>query len=162
MLYEDLLRIPLIMSLPGGSSTPERRTDLAEQVDIAPTVAAIAKIEPSAYWNGISLIEPAQSHDQRTIFSMNYEQSRSWTALATGSVAALQGPWKLVRFFGQPRYPHIPALTTQLFDLGSDPAEAHNVASAHPQEVTSLSSQIDAMLGRYGGPLNEQDRAVRN
>jgi arylsulfatase A-like enzyme len=156
MLYEDLLRIPLIMSLSDASNDPQRRLELADQTDIAPTIAAIAEIKPSPRWDGISLIGPARDDDERTIFAMNFEQNASRGRLSTGSVGALHGHWKLVRFFGEPRYPHMPRLEAQLFDIASDPNEMRNVATAHPEIVTRLSAQIDEKLRLYGGAISDQ------
>jgi arylsulfatase A-like enzyme len=44
MLYEDLIHIPLIIELPNPPATGERRSDLAAQIDLAPTIAAIAEV----------------------------------------------------------------------------------------------------------------------
>jgi arylsulfatase A-like enzyme len=154
MLYEDLLHIPLIVSLP-GKSMAERRFDLADQSDIAPTIAAIAHISPSPSWRGVSLLERPSSAIGRTIFAMDFEQNQSLGHLSTGSVAALNDNWKLVRFIGKPQYPHMPPLEMQLFDLANDPGEQQNVATTHNDVVAALSSQIDEKLGRYGNAVIE-------
>jgi arylsulfatase A-like enzyme len=152
MLYEDLLRIPLILRLPGESTASERRVDLTDQTDIAPTIAAIAHVTPSPTWSGVSLLaRPSRS----TIFAMSFEQNKSQDRLSTGSVAVLSDNWKLVRFIGTPRYPKMPRLETQLFDLANDPREHHNLAATHPDLVADLSTQIDEQLERYGGPVGE-------
>jgi arylsulfatase A-like enzyme len=154
MLYEDLLHIPLIISLPGESSA-ERRFDLAIQSDIAPTIAAIAQISASPAWSGVSLLERPSGVVGRTIFAMDFEQNRSLGRLSTGSVAALNDRWKLVRFIGKPQYPHMPPLETQLFDLANDPGEQQNVATTHGDVVAALSSQIDEQLARFGNAVIE-------
>jgi arylsulfatase A-like enzyme len=86
---------------------------------------------------------------------MNFEQNKSRGRLTTGSVAALRWNWKLVRFFGEPKYPNMPKLQTQLFDLAEDPHERKNLASMRPDVAAALSAQIDAQLAVHGNAVSE-------
>jgi hypothetical protein len=88
-----------------------------------------------------------------TVFSMNFEENRSHMPLATGAIAALRSHWKLLRFFGDPRYPHVPLLKNQLFDLRTDPHEHADLESAQPGIAAELSSAIDEQLARHGGAV---------
>jgi arylsulfatase A-like enzyme len=153
MLYEDLIHIPLIVSLPDGPA--ERRHDLASQIDIAPTIAAIAKIPPSAQWVGKALTEWPET-DDRIVYAMNFEENSSRDRLSTGSVAALHSNWKFVRFFGKPIYPNEPPLRDQLFDLGIDPQEHQNVASEYPDITAALAAEISQQLSIHGGPIENR------
>ena len=155
MLYEDLIHIPLIVALPGAFAPTERRNELATQIDIPPTIAAIAGVAPSSGWHGRSLLAPSKDSEPRTIFSMNFEQNRNREHLTTGVVAALRSNWKLVRFFGDLRYANMPAPQTQLFDLASDSHEHENLATVHPDIVAALSAEIDGQLSVHGGAINE-------
>lgn len=155
MLYEDLIHIPLIIELPNPSATGERRSDLAAQIDLAPTIAAIAEVSPSPRWAGRSLLTHPDGSEPRTTFAMNFEQNASRGRLTTGSVAALSSNWKLVRFFGEPHYPNMPQLQSQLFDLVEDPHEHENSASMHTDVVAALSAQIDAQLAIHGSSLSK-------
>jgi len=155
MLYEDLLHIPLILRLPGESTPSERRVDLSDQTDLAPTIAAIAHVTPSPNWTGVSLLERPNRSGERTIFAMSFEQNKSRGRLSTGSVAAIRDNWKLVRFLGTPRYPKMPRLGAELFDLATDPREQQNLAATHPDLVAGLSTQIDEQLESHGGPVGE-------
>ena len=154
MLYEDLIHVPLIVSWPQGAGMGERRAGLVSHVDIAPTVAALAGIVPSPGWQGISLRGGAVDAE-RTVYAMNFEQNTSRGRLRTGSVAALRGRWKLVRYFGRPRYAGMPALHTTLYDLVADPQEVRDVAALHADIVAMLSAGIDAELERHGHALPE-------
>jgi arylsulfatase A-like enzyme len=166
-LYNEIIHIPLIIKLP--HQTQGRRCDAtAEQVDIAPTLAQLAGIQPPALWEGHSLLgacngaRPAAGAPARApapddaadgpAFSMNFEQNPRYAALRTGSIAVIDGRWKLVHYLGQPRYPLMPPLRDTLYDLASDPAETINQAAAHPDEVARLRALIDAGLARHGGP----------
>ncbi len=147
MLYDDLIHIPLIMSLPAALAG--RRDDLASQIDLAPTIAAVAGIAPSPDWAGRSILTAPS--DEPTVFSMNFEQNKDWQPLTTGAVACLQSHWKLVEFFGHIRYPHIPVLQPELFDLRADPSERQNLISAHPDVASTLSEEVRRQLSLHGG-----------
>ncbi|HET9106527.1 MAG TPA: sulfatase [Steroidobacteraceae bacterium] len=156
-LYNEIIHIPLIIKLP--YETAGRRCNaVAQQVDIAPTVAALAGIAPPADWEGRSLLGACSASSpnpvaHRPAFSMNFEQNPRYAALTTGSVAVIRGHWKLIHYMGHLHYPFMPALHDQLYDLATDPDERVNLAGKHPQTVARLLGLIDAQLSRHGGPL---------
>lgn len=161
-LYDEIIRIPLIIKFPG--ETAGRRCDsLAEQADIAPTLAALAGIPARAAWEGQSLIDacgtgtsnsqPSDSQPSRAIFSMNFEQNPRFAALETGSVAVIRGRWKLIHYMGTLHYPYMPALHDELYDVVADPGERTNLAAQQPAVVQRLQGLIDTALARHGGPV---------
>jgi arylsulfatase A-like enzyme/predicted secreted protein len=156
-LYEEIIHIPLIVKLPG--QTVGRRSEaLAEQVDIAPTIAEIAGITPPTSWEGRSLMgecaaTPPHDADDTAVFSMSFEQNPRHAALRTGSVAVIEGRWKLVHYMGALHYPFMPRLQDELYDLSADPAERVNRAAEEPAEVQHLRGLIDAELARRGKPV---------
>jgi len=154
-LYDEIIHIPLIIKLPG--QTRGTRCDaLSEQVDIAPTLARLAGITPPPLWEGHSLLGACGSAASASpinapVFSMNFEQNPRYAALSTGSIAVIDGRWKLVHYIGHPHYPQMPPLHDTLYDLASDPRETVNQAATHPAEVARLRRLIDAALARHGG-----------
>lgn len=52
-------RIPLIMHLPGNDQS-ETINKVGSQIDLAPTIAHLAGIEPSSYWLGSNLLSDAK------------------------------------------------------------------------------------------------------
>jgi arylsulfatase A-like enzyme len=155
MLYEELLHIPLIVSVPDASTHGTRRSELSNQADLAPTIAAIAHIPASPLWEGVSLIDKPNDVDDRTLYAMSFEQNGSRSRLANGAVVALQHNWKLVRFLGTSRYPNMPPLQTQLFDTANDPLELRNVAGEQTDTLNILSGRIDEQLARAGAAVSE-------
>ncbi len=154
-LYDEIIHVPLIIKLP-GQSVGRRSALVAEQVDIAPTLAEAAGLTPPASWEGRSLLgecaatESASDQPGKPAFSMNFEQNPRHAALTTGSVAVIEGRWKLVHYMGRLNYPLMPKLHDELYDLSTDPAEHTNVAADQPQEVAYLRGLIDAQLARHG------------
>jgi arylsulfatase A-like enzyme len=147
MLYQELIHVPLVVSLP--STETERREDLASQIDIAPTMAAVAGIPPSPNWVGRSLLSAPSGEE--SVFAMNFEQNNVWQPLTTGTVACLRSHWKYVQFFGRTRYPDIPVLQDQLFDLTADPGERNNLLAEDPDVASACSADIRRQLSLHGG-----------
>lgn len=164
-LYNEIIHIPLIIKLP--YETAGRRCNaVAQQVDIAPTVAALAGIAPPSDWEGRSLLGACSASStnpvaHRPAFSMNFEQNPRYAALTTGSVAVIQGHWKLIHYMGHLHYPFMPALHDQLYDLATDPDERVNLARERPQILARLQALIDGELARHGGPLVHGRPAVQ-
>jgi arylsulfatase A-like enzyme len=155
-LYDEIIHIPLILKLP--DETAGRRCNRpAEQADIAPTLAALAGIPAPADWEGRSLVNACNattgdgSAPHRAIFSMNFEQNPRFAPLKTGSVAVIQGRWKLIHYMGVLHYPYMPVLHDELYDLAADPLERTNLAAQQPAIVQRLRGLIDAALAQHGG-----------
>jgi hypothetical protein len=82
---------------------------------------------------------------------MNFEQNNVRQPLTTGTVACLWSHWKYVQFFGRPRYPDIPVLQDQLFDLTADPSERNNLLAEDPDVASACSADIRRQLSLHGG-----------
>jgi arylsulfatase A-like enzyme len=57
-LYEEVIRVPLILVGPGVASHADRRT-VVSHVDVAPTLARLTGITPARLWVGEDLLRPA-------------------------------------------------------------------------------------------------------
>jgi arylsulfatase A-like enzyme len=123
--YEELIRVPLVIAGPGVSSTT-----VDEQVsllDLAPTILEQAGAATPSEMEGESFA-PAlagESIDDRTAMTIS----------DGGSVYGCRtSEWKyIVRWDGDDEY---------LFDLTSDPNEAKNVRTDHPEVVDEFSTVI--------------------
>ena len=173
-LYNEIIHVPLIVKLP-GQTVGKRSQALAEQVDIAPTIAEILGVPGEGNWEGRSLLgecsatEPNGGATASTdeglgsgspVFSMSFEQNPRLAALRTGSVAVMDGKWKLVHYMGKLRYPDMPALHDELYDLAADPGERVNRIADEPAVTQRLRQLIDAELARHGGPVRRQPRVT--
>jgi arylsulfatase A-like enzyme len=158
-LYDEIIHVPLILRFP--RQREGLRSDiLAEQVDIAPTLMQLAGIKPPPTWEGVSLLgawsnsgaAPIDTPD-RPVFSMNFEENPRASNLITGSVAVIDGHWKLVRYFGALHYALMPRLRDTLYDLSIDPGELLNRTETEPEVTHRLSNLIATELAGHGGPV---------
>ncbi|HEX4269672.1 MAG TPA: sulfatase-like hydrolase/transferase [Steroidobacteraceae bacterium] len=155
-LYNEIVHIPLIVRLPGETSG-SRCDQPVQQADIAPTLAALAGVAAPPDWEGRSLVDACSdapsggAAPERAIFSMNFEQNPRFAALKTGSVAVIEGRWKLIHYMGRLHYPFMPPLHDELYDVVSDPSEHHDLAAQQPALVQRLLGLIDTALAQHGG-----------
>ncbi|MCX8072579.1 MAG: sulfatase-like hydrolase/transferase [Candidatus Binatia bacterium] len=134
-LYEEQIRVPLIIRLPAGANRAQQRTDLAQTLDIVPTVLAQAGLPVPHELPG------------RDLFS-NREQPEvlyAHESLEGNEIEALRwGPWKLiVANEGNPR--GLPRVA--LFHLIDDPFEQADLRGRHPEIVQELSAKLEKFRG---------------
>ncbi len=110
-LYEEQIRIPLVVKLPGGRQAGTRRRDLVSLADVVPTVASLLGLKPSGDWVGRSLLTPDAS--PTLYFSEDIDDVRLY--------GARRGSEKLIVTL----YPHAKRTS---FALDADPAEKAGVA----------------------------------
>ena len=150
-LHEELVRIPLLIKVPGQREGKEL-TQLTEQADLLPTILELAGVAARPRTEGISLV-PALGGRQieRAVFSMNFQQSKRLGPLDTGTVAMLEGRWKYVHYFGKIHYPFIPPLEDELYDLAADPHEGSNQIAAQPHIAGRMRREIEVQLEQQAG-----------
>ena len=123
-LYEEQLRVPLLLALPDRSGAGTTVADPVEQVDVTPTLLALAGLPRPKELPGRSLVGAVDG--DHALFSPGHV-SYAWLqtrGLVLASVVRSQ--WKLI----DNRAPADPTRTPpyELFSLGSDPEERSNRA----------------------------------
>ena len=132
--YEGGHRVPCFVSWPGGGLGGARDEGVpAAHVDLLPTLAELCDLELGAVrpLDGVSLaalLEGGAAPPERTLFvhSQRVEHPRPWR-----KSAVMRGPWRLIR--GE-----------ELYHLGRDPGQRHDVAGDHPELVRDLRGAYEA------------------
>ncbi len=125
-LYEEVLRIPLIIDLPGvagGSRTAVRYSN----VDLLPTLAHLAALELETEVDGVSL---AASHDPRRLL----------VASDYASFVVTRGSSKLIASCRRDT-------AAELYDLARDPEEQQNLAVEAPELHRELRRELTRWIG---------------
>jgi arylsulfatase A-like enzyme len=126
-LYEGGLRIPMIARWPGRVAAGSVSDHLCYFPDVLPTLAELAGAAVPEGVDGISFLptligEAAAGRPQRPHDFLYWELG--------GQTAVRRGAWKAYR--GRPD------AAWELYDLGQDVREAHDLASAEPERLAEL------------------------
>ncbi len=129
-LYEDSVRVPLVLRWPRQLPAGERRAQVVDLLDVSATMAAALGGTTLPYGRGRNLLPVAR--DPRAswvdeVFSEHCTDSvPAWTGGQSHQQRMIRsGSWKLIYSHGHP---------VQLFDLTHDPRERHDLA-ADPQHA---------------------------
>ena len=127
--YEELSRVPLVMSLPGTLPSGQRRGGLVELIDLAPTLLDLVGLDHHEGMQGRSLLDWLRNADMDAEFredvtchfqnaNFRYEPPAHTTMLRTAR-------WKLTRAHSLP--PDGGGVSGELYDLEADPRETTNL-----------------------------------
>jgi arylsulfatase A-like enzyme len=135
--YEESIRIPLVIRYPLRVDANDVRPQFALNLDLAPTLAELADVEPGHAMDGRSLLDALDdAADWRRDFAVEH--------FIGGFTVP---PWKLLR---TERYKYVRHNngTDELYDLAEDPYEMDNVAGAAENAilVAELSTRLDEVL----------------
>jgi arylsulfatase A-like enzyme len=130
-LYESVLRVPLIMRVPGV--TPQRFAAITSLVDVMPTVLGLLRL-PSTPADGLDLtsaIRGATAPVDRSLYSESlFPRRYGWSALHDGRS----------KFIDAPR--------PELYDLETDPFEEHNLCTTGSITAATIARRLDDLYVR--------------
>ncbi|MGH7127065.1 MAG: arylsulfatase [Planctomycetaceae bacterium] len=129
-LYEGGIRTPMIVRWPGRIRAGTESDFVWSQVDVLPTLADLAGVEPPAGLDGFSVL-PTLLGEEQSPHEFLY-----WEIHGPFHQAVRTGNWKAVRFGTQE--------PLELYDLSRDPAEAHNVSAEHPEVVRRIEVSLSS------------------
>ena len=109
-LYDENIRVPLLIAMPGVTTSEMRVTRVASVLDLAPTILELAGAPVPAGYEGRSLLAPG---DRMALFFTDY--SLTWLGLRDGC-------WKYVV--------RVDTSADQLYDVCRDADERNDRASA--------------------------------
>ena len=141
--YEGGHRTPIMISWPGHIAPRMDRTQVASNIDLWPTLAALLKTPAPTNLPGLNLTDPIALAKRTTIHGEALAHNIADVDDPTRSLQhrwIIQGWSKLI--VPDPR--NLPTAQTELYDLQSDPWEKNNLAPQQPDRVRELRQQLDA------------------
>lgn len=121
-LYEENVQVPLLMAIPGELTATLRVPGVTSQVDVAPTILDLLGLRAPSGYEGTS----ALGNDRR--------MALLFTDYAAAFVGLRDGRYKFIHQFESGE--------SLLFDLSSDPLEAHDLAACDPQRVAAYRQHL--------------------
>ncbi len=142
LAYDDVLRVPFIVKLPGGEQAGRRVSAPVQHIDIVPTILDLAK----APWPGglagrsvAPLIHGDTLAPQPIYAESRFGELRfGWAPV----VSLLEGNYRLISSGN----------AYALFDTEADPLQQHDLAQQHPDIVSRLRDRL-ASLGARPSPM---------
>ena len=138
-LYDELLRVPLIISLSGTISKGVRKTDYVRLLDITPTILDFLRIESAPGFEGSSL-KPlivggsgTVRHHEHQLLQPTACYSEALRQTNTTKAITVY-PWKLIHDTQSDR--------AMLFNLKDDPVEKQNVLAVEEERRANLEQML--------------------
>ena len=178
-LYDELLRVPLIFRLPGGEHGGQVISEPTSTIHVYPTILDLLGLEPSSAVQGQSWArrmrgdadQPSGSSDEAGGATVGEAENVS-TEWASIPVAPLFGA-AFAEVDSELMSAHLRALRrgdlklildldtgrTMLFDLSTDPDEAHDLAGERPEVVVAMREELKAMVSLSRSREAEAGRA---
>ncbi|MEQ9289089.1 MAG: sulfatase-like hydrolase/transferase [Cyclobacteriaceae bacterium] len=125
-LYEGGIRVPMIASWKGKIKPASQTDQPAVFYDIMPTLAEVAGVDAPAQTDGISILPTLLGKSQPQHGHL-YWEIQDGASQKGFKQAAKKGKWKAVRYGA--------SYKTELYDLSTDPFEAQDLSSSHPELV---------------------------
>ena len=161
-MYEESMRMPLLVRYPPMIKAGSRNNELVNNTDFAPTILALAGVKTPGYMQGRSFSEMLRGNipgDWRTATYYRYwmHMAHHWNPAHFG--IRTKGH-KLIFYYGLPisgkENATLPAW--ELYDMEKDPREMNNVY-ADPA-YARIRTKLKAELKRVRGELKEEDTSA--
>jgi arylsulfatase A-like enzyme len=165
--YEEAIRVPLLVRGPGVPARVEPR--LASNIDLAPTIAALAGLEVPGFVDGRSLVPLLRNEASppwRDAVAIE-RASRNEVEAADEVNAALKDigtkpfnpPFRGLRTMDRVYIEYPNSSEQELYDLAADPAQLQNLAGDpdHANELDDLQAWSEALRSCAGASCRVED-----
>jgi N-acetylglucosamine-6-sulfatase len=146
-MYEESMRVPLLVRAPGLIRSSLQIDPLVQNIDIAPTILELAGVQPPEHMQGRSFLPLMQERKVEWRDAVLYEYYWERTFPQTPTVHGIRTQ--------QYKYIHYHGIwdTDELYDIQSDPEECINLidSPAHRDIIKSLNKRMFDMLEQTGG-----------
>lgn len=146
-MFEESMRMPLIMHWPGMIEPGSRIRNLVQNIDYAPTFCEIAGVEPPEHMQGMSMkriIEDPKAEWRDGVYYHYYEYPNIHNVPPHEGVRT--GRYKLINFYKNDGF--------NLFDLKNDPNELKDLSKdpEHKQLLQRMKRKLAQLREQYELP----------
>ena len=149
--YENGIRTPIMVSWPGVIETGESDA-FAHAIDLYPTIAAAAGVNPPSNLPGINLLDKNSVRKRDTVYGVTHAIHNMTLGNPDDTLQYLwciENEWKLIaRYHGTDttKYINVHIWDTapfRLYNLNKDPYEKNDLAASQPGIVERLKKKIN-------------------
>jgi tetratricopeptide (TPR) repeat protein len=141
-VYDEAIRVPLIVKQAGGVGAGRRVGDVVQQVDLVPTILNFAKAPVPGNLRGRSLESVLEGNgrlEPRTVYS-------------EAMFGFYHFGWAPITALTDKRYRYIRAPRAELYDLQADPRELDNIVEGHEQVRTMRDKGLEGLTAGRPAP----------
>ena len=143
--YDGGLRTPIMVRWP-GKVKPEDRPELANSIDLAPTILKACGLAPTEAMQGIDLLDDTALAKRKSTYGAVYLHNAVDIHKPSANLTyrwLINGNWKLIL----PHKPNTnPDAEPELYNLTKDPHEHQNLAKTKPTQTKRLAKQLNKLL----------------
>jgi uncharacterized sulfatase len=128
-----------------GKVQPGERLELANSIDLAPTILKACGLEPSDTMQGIDLLDDTALAKRKSTHGACYLHNAVDIHKPSANLThrwLINGNWKLIL----PHKTNTNATEPELYNLTKDPHETQNLAKTNPHEAKRLAKQLNELL----------------
>ncbi len=133
-LYDETIRVPLLLKLPSALLAGRRVTTRVRLVDVAPTLISMLGLPAPPTFQGESLV-PAMKSSAKVSADLPAYAETEYPHRAFG--------WAAIRSMRTGKYLYVRAPKRELYDQAVDKTAEHNLAAASPAVTDTLGAQLD-------------------
>jgi arylsulfatase A-like enzyme len=152
-LYEEFVRVPLLLRWPGHLPSGRVIREPVESVDVAPTLLSLLGFPAAeAAFQGKDLASALTGEAELDPERPIYLQRQQYRPGMAGSMVRI---WVSGELFGirAGRWKYLEGdaeEARELFDLRTDPRETRNLITEHPEQAARLSRTLGSWRGQFG------------
>ena len=149
--YDGGLRTPIMVRWP-GKIKPEERNELANSIDLAPTILKACGLNPTENMLGIDLLDDKALKERKFTYGACYLHNAVDIHTPTANLTyrwLIHGDWKIIlpnKVNVTTRAKEKGTGTIELYNLTKDPFEKNNLAESKHSIVKRLTRQLDKQL----------------
>ncbi len=142
--YDGGIRTPIMIRWP-GKVQPGERPELANSIDLAPTILKACGLEPTDTMQGIDLLDDTALAKRKSTHGACYLHNAVDIHKPSANLThrwLINGNWKLIL----PHKTNTNATEPELYNLTKDPHETQNLAKTNPHQAKRLAKQLNELL----------------
>jgi arylsulfatase A-like enzyme/Flp pilus assembly protein TadD len=140
-IYNSTMHVPLIIRVPDAKSG-QTAGDMVSLADVMPTVLAALGMDIPAQVQGKSLLGSVRGGDSQI-------SGRDRSVYGETFLPRLHFNWSELRGAENTKYHFIDAPKPELYDVGKDPAELHNLVADKKAVSEEMRAKLVAMIREY-------------